>query len=317
MTNLIESLCSALELDIDALKELAVRAPKMYKAYSIPKKNGGLREVEQPYKIIKKAQYTILDGLTDLPVHKTATAYEKNSSIKANAEAHKSNQYILKLDFKDFFHSIRPRDFRKHLSIYLEKRFTRQELAIIWRFLFVAKKRNRKAWLCLSIGAPSSPRIANSMMYIFDECTAKECEKLGIIYTRYSDDLTFSTNIPNQLKNIQIIIAQIIEKHEFNFLKINNAKSTYLSKKNSRRVTGLIITNSGKVSIGRARKRTVKSMCHKFYNNELTDDEILILNGWLAFILDVEPNYIMNLRGKYRHSLIEDIKRAYVNVMKT
>jgi len=316
---IIEDLCKLLEIDADALAVLAEAAPRMYSRFKIPKKNGGMRSIEQPAEIIKKVQYFLIDVLEELPVHPSATAYVKGKGIKNNAQLHKNNRFLLKLDFTDFFHSIRPIDFRRHIRSKLGSKFNRQELAIIWRFLFFSKdfpegdsrlRPGHVKELCLSIGAPSSPFISNTMLFDFDDAVYSICEEENVIYSRYSDDLTFSTNQAKTLSRVERKVRRVIQENGYSYLEINPSKTISLSKKYSRRITGLVITNDSAVSIGRKRKRQLKSTIFSYQNGLLSDQEMSQLAGWLSFVKDVEPSFLVALKKKYGKSVIDSIWRS-------
>jgi RNA-directed DNA polymerase len=64
-------------------------------------------------------------------------------------------------------------------------------------------------------------------------------------------------------------------------------------------VTGITITSNGAVSLGRKRKRKIKSLVHRYTKSQLTVPEIAYLKGLIAFAHDVEPTFIETLRKKY------------------
>ena len=76
-------------------------SPIRYKVYEIEKRNGGKRTIAQPEKYSKLLQQSVIKNqLSGLPIHDCAKAYKKDIGIKDNAEMHKENQYLLKMDFK-------------------------------------------------------------------------------------------------------------------------------------------------------------------------------------------------------------------------
>lgn len=92
-----------------AFQLLLNEAPKKYKVYYIPKRGAGFRVIAQPTKELKNVQRFIVSLLQPkLPVHHKAMAYEYKKSIKDNALLHKDNNYILKMDFQNFFNKIKP-----------------------------------------------------------------------------------------------------------------------------------------------------------------------------------------------------------------
>ena len=304
--NILGKLSSLLAINEDELYKYVKTAPHRYKTYTIPKNNGkGVRWIAQPSKNLKYLQRAVLDEfLSDLPIHGSAVAYTKGIGIKENAKRHQGNQYILKMDFKDFFPSIKPRTLLAHIKKYLEVGTTKQDRAVIKSMFFWSKDKSKSYQL--SIGAPSSPFISNTIMFDFDS----EISKLignDIIYTRYADDLVFSTNKKNILYNVPTLVKRIIDSGFYEFLTINTTKTIFLSKRNRRMVTGLIIDNGGNISIGRDKKRCIKSLVHTFSLGNMPEEDIYKLKGYMAFISDVEPEFCVRLRKKYGNSVIDSI----------
>ncbi|MCQ4912852.1 reverse transcriptase domain-containing protein, partial [Phocaeicola vulgatus] len=66
--------------------------------------------------------------------------------------------------------------------------------------------------LVLSVGAPSSPEISNFCLYNFDKILFEICESQNIKYTRYADDLTFSTNTKDTLFTLIPIIRRLLKE---------------------------------------------------------------------------------------------------------
>ena len=94
------------------LSRIIASAPRRYKEFKMPKRQGGFRHMAQPAREVKALQRALVKHyLEKLPIHSSAMAYERGTSIRLNAERHaKVNGPILKLDFRDFFPSIRPSD---------------------------------------------------------------------------------------------------------------------------------------------------------------------------------------------------------------
>jgi RNA-directed DNA polymerase len=151
----------------------------------------------------------------------------------------------------------------------------------------------------LTIGAPSSPAMSNAVMFNFDVHWATRCEQNGIIYTRYADDLYFSTVKPKVLPELFRELDAHLKSLNSPRLRLNEKKTVFTSKKHRRMVTGITLTSSGAVSLGRMRKRKIKSLVHRYTKSHLTAPEIAYLKGLIAFANDVEPSFIGTLRKKY------------------
>jgi retron-type reverse transcriptase len=161
----------------------------------------------------------------------------------------------------------------------------------------------------LTIGAPSSPAISNALLYEFDLFWWDKCRKLSVVYSRYADDLYFSTNKSKILADLLSELRNDFKKRKHPCLSLNENKTVFTSRKHKRLVTGLVLTTENKVSIGRIKKRRIKSMIYNFKKNKLTDDDASYLRGYIAFINAVEPKFVETLRHKYGSETMEAIMR--------
>ena len=239
--NIIDKICDALCVTKSNLLAFSSTAPHRYKIYEIPKRSGkGTRTIAHPAKQLKFIQRLIVKEVTDLfPVHSCAYAYKKSTSIRDNAMVHKDSRYLLKMDFESFFPSITPELFFQEITR-ANLSFSAEEKDFLSKILFY--KPSRKSNLRLSIGAPSSPLISNFIMYNFDAEVSRYCETHNIKYTRYADDITFSTNVKNILFLIPSVILQLLIKNNYNQLTINSEKTVYTSRAHNVHVTGVTIT---------------------------------------------------------------------------
>lgn len=304
--SLRNNLRESLGINEDQLNRLIVRAPYSYKVYNIPKRNGGERIIAQPARETKFIQHWLIQNVfQSLPIHECASAYRVGSSIKKNAAVHRRNSYISKFDFKDFFVSIKSDDLVRHFLKYLGNSFRIEDIKDIARISCIKFKNQNN--LCLSIGAPSSPVLSNTIMHDFDFKIFSWCAGNGITYTRYADDLTFSTEYKGISSKIQSMIMEVIQDVDYPKLSLNSNKTIHVSKKYQRRITGIIINNEGDLSLGRAKKREISSLIHKFSVGELTNHEIYRLQGLLGYAKDVEPLFVSRMRAKYKSNLIDDV----------
>ena len=290
----------------------SLSAPYRYKIYKIPKRNSDkLRTIAHPSKELKFIQRIIVSSLSQtLPVHAHAYAYKKGVSIKENAQMHLSTKYLLKMDFSNFFPSITPRLFFSKLR-QANIDFDEDNKLILENFLFFKSKRNSN--LRLSIGAPSSPLISNFVMYFWDVEIENICASKGITYTRYADDLTFSTNNKNVLFEIPELLQSILPKYSLGELRINHAKTVFSSKKHNMHVTGITLSNNNKLSLGRERKRAISAMIHHFINNKLDADKTSQLIGLLAFANYIESEFYHRMVEKYGMENIDKLKGFHVD----
>jgi RNA-directed DNA polymerase len=271
--------------DINDVLTFAIKAPNKYKVYSIPKRTAGLRTIAHPSKELKKYQKILsVYFQKNLPIHGAAFAYTKGVSIKDNAEQHKSNKYLLKMDFENFFNSITP--------TLLKKSFI---------------KKNGK--LVLSVGAPVSPVISNFIMYQFDCLISEWCKSNKIVYTRYADDISFSANIKGALFKIPKLIVNVLKGCFNNRIRIKPTKTIYSSKAHNRHITGVTINNEGELSLGRERKRYISSLIHQFRHKKLSEEDTLHLQGLLSFASHIEPIFLSRMMKKYTEEILNQLNQ--------
>ncbi len=308
MSKFLDLLSSDLALPPKDLLYLVNSAPYRYKVYQIAKRTPGKkRTIAQPAREVKPLQYWVMEHvLAAFPVHPAAFAYRKGKSILDNTAPHAAHQFLCKLDFKNFFPSIKSTDFQKFMRLNpLASVWTEEEIGYISRILFWRRKRGNV--LQLSIGAPSSPLLSNILLYNFDLKVSALCAGRGVTYTRYADDLSFSTNARGVLREIETQVGEICKKTRPPRLVLNEAKTVHASTKGLRRVTGLVLANDGVVSIGREKKRLIRARFHRYIQGALNEKEIAEFSGMLSFIKSVEPLFLERLARKYGASALNHL----------
>jgi RNA-directed DNA polymerase len=170
---------------VNDLAKIVSTAPLRYKVYGIAKRRGGVRIIAQPSSELKALQRYVLEmKLPAFPVHPAAAGYVRGRNILSNAQAHLANKVILKLDFKDFFPSIKVSDWEKLVRTTIA--VNRSDLSVYSKIMFWGQ--GSRVPKCLSIGAPTSPALSNIILFKLDVELAKRAANLGVVYTRYADD---------------------------------------------------------------------------------------------------------------------------------
>lgn len=281
-----------LKLGTKDLFELTKNSDKLYIPLLLKKKNGNYRQIYAPNESLKKCQYIILNKIiSKLPVSKYATAYRKGSTLVQNASPHVGKRYLLKMDIKDFFGSIY---FEQIYCTAFNTRYYPKQIGLILTELCCKNG-------FLPQGAPTSPTLSNIVMRNFDDNIGYWCEKHGISYTRYCDDMTFSSDKP--LYTVYQKVKAMLEEMCF---ELNEKKTHFITNANRQSVTGLTVNE--KVSVSSVYKRSLRQEVYyvlkfglaeniiranrkdfmtgnipnieKYYNNLL---------GRIAFVLQIEP----------------------------
>ena len=300
---LIERIGHELGLPERFLASLAKTASFRYKTYTIAKRRGGTREIHHPAKPLKAIQRWILANiLPKLPVHAAAMAYRRGISIQDNAKIHSTSRYLLRMDFQDFFPSITDKDIQNYvakLPTYFSG-WNERDIELFCRF--VCRRH------VLTIGAPTSPSLSNALCYDLDERLTTISAQSQCRYTRYADDLFFSTTLPNVLKVIESVVVDVCKELPIPAsLIVNPEKTRHSSKRARRRVTGIILSSDGTTSVGRNVKRQIRALVHKYAEIDYTAK--LRLAGLISYVAGVDPEFVNSLIKKYGPTLIADVRK--------
>ena len=128
-------------------------------------------------------------------------------------------------------------------------------------------------------------------MYDFDSELSRWCVQREFVYSRYADDMFISSFRPNLLNSALEKIVELAQGYRFGALRINTEKTAFLSRRYHRSITGIVVTPTGELSIGRARKVRLKKEIYEFQRSRLPRDQWERVRGMLAFVNDVEPTF--------------------------
>ena len=132
-----------------------------------------------------------------LPTHPFAHGYVKGKSIGTNASVHRRSKYISRLDFENFFPSLTSGTwicFSGTWHLIAGAVLSEEDIQLI---ISLTCRFGR-----LTIGAPCSPTISNKLVYSFDTRIAEIAAQYNANYTRYADDLYFSSSQPKVLYEV-------------------------------------------------------------------------------------------------------------------
>ena len=247
----LSSLEQDLGINAKTLYAVSNNLGKHYHKANLPKKSGGYRKLSVPDEILKAIQRQISEVLLiHMPVSKYAKAYRFGSSTLRNAKHHVGKQVVLKLDILHFFDSIR-------YSTVKDKVFPEKIYAEPLRILLTMLCYHKDA---LPQGAPSSPAITNIILYEFDELMGQWCQERDIAYTRYCDDMTFSSDFDPS----EVIRFVRLELKKLGFL-LNEQKTKVQRPGQQQAVTGIVVNEKLSISADYRRKlRQDLYYCRKF-----------------------------------------------------
>ncbi|USK34724.1 retron St85 family RNA-directed DNA polymerase [Bacillus sp. F19] len=291
-----ESLSNSIGISKTMLYLLSKKTYLFYNSFDIYKKNGTKREINSPNYSLKLVQRWILaEILEKIKVSDESMAFQKGigNGSKVNAEHHRYSLYLLQLDIKDFFTSI-----KRERVFYLFK-------SLGYNSLVSNTLTNLSTYNgYLPQGGACSPYISNLICYKLDKRLKGLCSKRDILYTRYADDLTFSCDNKMVLRKVKNLIQDIIIDEGFT---LNSSKTRLLSPSSHKMVTGITV-NDNRIKASKQMKRKVRAMIH----NALVSGDYSkknIIKGYVSYIDSIEQGYIEKIKN-YINRLIK--KEEYI-----
>ncbi len=245
-----------------------------YNTFDIPKKHGGVRKISAPSDDLKLIQRRLsdllisyLNAISSSKILKNSIShgFEPGKSIITNAESHRNRRYVFNVDIKDFFGTI---NFGRIRGIFIKDEDFQLSESVATILAQIACHEN-----ALPQGSPCSPAISNLVGHVLDIHLVKLAARTGCYYTRYADDLTFSTNTKTFPKRI----AEPIDSKQHiwipgreleRLVKLGgfelNPKKTRMQYQDSRQeVTGLIVNR--KVNVRSEYRHHVRAMVHRLF----------------------------------------------------
>lgn len=276
----IETLAESTRLTEKLLYFLSKENAKgRYTSFKIPKRDGTYREISAPCMALKTLQRWVLKSiLHKVRVSQYSIGFVKNSKgspLVQCAERHKNNLYILKMDLENFFTSVKK---EKVFNQFLQLGYNTYASNLLANICTLNGS--------LPQGAVTSPYLANLVCYKMDVRIAGYCNKRDIIYTRYADDLIFSSDNRDILRNIYGMIKKIVEDEGF---FINCKKTQFLTPKVHKKIIGITV-NDGYIKAPKEMKKMVRAMIHyQIISGDYSNNDKI--RGYIAYVESIEKNY--------------------------
>lgn len=228
-----------------------------YKTFYIPKKSGGNRQIHAPVKglnFLLQALNFVIQCIYE--PHPSATGFVQNKSIVDNAKMHAGKPFVYNIDLKDFFHSfdkpwVKYAFMKPPFNLNGDREFLAFLLASLCTHPFEVDGETKRV---LPQGSPTSPTLTNQLCKTLDRRLNGLAKRFGATYSRYADDITFSSihNIYRK-KDFQYELYRIVEENQG--LKINPEKTRLQKHGYRKEATGLVVNE--KVNV---KRRYVKDL---------------------------------------------------------
>lgn len=257
------------------IKSVVKYPESFYWKYKIKKSNGGVRIINEPLPNLKQIQYWILENiLNQLKVSPYAKAFVHRRKLKENVRFHKNRKIVIKFDVHDFFGSIHLESIKK---IFLSLGYVHPVADLLAKLCCLRD--------VLPQGAPTSPYLSNLFMMDFDAKISVYCKTLKIYYTRYADDLTFSSDSDLNVQELNRIVKEAMNQKG---LELNTEKTKIMPRNMRQVVTGIVVNQ--KLQVDKDKRRKIRQ-------------EVFYIKKWglkshLEKIGCEKKNYLKHLLGK-------------------
>jgi len=294
----IDELANLIHISKGRLGLLYYRTDKFYKKYKIPKRNKGMRLIYQPSKELKSVQAWILRNVLDkLKPSPHATAFIKGKGLAYNVLPHRNNRYFITIDIENFFPSV---SVKRILRLFNLIGYSDNAAYILTKLCTCDGK--------LPQGGVTSPALSNLVLHRLDRRLSGLTSRRNIVYTRYADDMIFSSNNRTVLNKSLKLFLNIIASEGF---KPNPAKIKVMGPKIHCGITGLTKNSSEpQFGIGKNKKREMRAIMYSFIKNGYTESKFnsfASINGWLSYIKSIDENSFKQM-NKYWLALQAPVK---------
>jgi retron-type reverse transcriptase len=296
----------ALGLSIQQLRWLAYHSEAAtrthYVKFQVPKKSGGMRTLAAPHKKLKATQHWVLANVVNkLPTTDAAHGFVAGRGIVTNATPHVSKTVVVNLDLSDFFPTITFHRVRAVFERYGYSGSVSSVLALLCTecpratVTYAGTKYEAATGpRGLPQGAPTSPGLSNQVARKLDKRLLGVATKLGLTYTRYADDITFSGG-PELGERIGWLLAKVRNIAREEGFAVNEKKTRVMRRSAAQTVTGVVVND--KTSVSREELRRLRAILHRAKSEGLEAQNRTghpnfrdWLRGKIAFVSMVRPD---------------------------
>lgn len=267
------------------------RPRKHYRSFPLTKRDGSKRDIDTPRTYLKVIQWWILDNiLNHVEVAENIFGFVAGRSAVQNAHYHLGAKHVLNVDIQQFFPSITIDQVR---TIFTSLGYT-EEVADMLAQLCCLDDR-------VPQGAPTSPAIANLVLRKLDEQLSQLAEEAGHRYSRYADDLTFSSQVRIE-KEFFYLVENAVQIAGFEL----KAEKTRISGFEGRmEVTGVVINEIPQPP--RVWRKRVRATLHKLsLSARLTRRELSYLQGVIGMAGQFPESAQMQKLSESARQIIEE-----------
>ena len=288
----------------------------LYKIARIPKANGKLRVLHIPSPELMEKQRELLynEYRTGVGPGPYATGFVRHRSILDHAKPHIGKKFVVEVDIKDFFHSVRPwhlsrawqREKLKPAEILIRKMVVRDrnwqgmmppigllDIAFVWA--------GKKCFL--PQGSPLSPYLANLAMKEADFRIGKLLKAIfkpedRASFTRYADNLALSADSERIVVAAKHVVEKILLSLKF---RVNHTKFRVMRRSARQKVCGIVVND--RATVPRKKRHEIRGRVENLWKDakagkEVSLEEFKYVEGYLSFVTGIDPKWAARFKEK-------------------
>lgn len=287
----VDMLAALLDVDVKELARIVENPDGEYTKFPLKKKSGKKRWINAPSDFLKMVQVRIKDRILykGWPT-KYAHGFVNKRSIVTNANPHVGKAIVINMDIKGFFDTITDDMVRNALIQCLPQQYIILMGLVAHLCTIKSKGEDGTERRVTPQGAPTSPVLSNLVARYLDFSLKGVAQNFKAVYTRYADDMTFSSDNLRLTKAIPIIM-KVVNDHGF---WINTAKTNVFRRGGRQIVTGLVVND--KVSVPRQERMEFRAHLHHILTGKIVKEQVDLnkIQGYANYINMVNPD-----QGKY------------------
>ncbi|MCJ8314073.1 MAG: RNA-directed DNA polymerase [Saccharospirillaceae bacterium] len=316
-----ETLAQSIGVSVSEIRFLSydrkVSKVSHYQQFLIAKKTGGTRKISAPMPRLKHVQYWILTNILEkVAIHDSAHGFVTGKSIVTNAKPHVGADVVINMDLENFFPTV---NYKRIKGVFCNLGYSEKISTVL--ALLCSESDNCEVVLdgqtyyrnqgerVLPQGAPTSPALTNILCRKLDRRMLGMSDKLGFKYTRYADDLTFSSSqqTAHNLQKLFWRVNQIIPDEGF---ILHPDKTRVMRRNNKQEVTGVVVNE--KLSVDRKTLKKFRALLFQINKDGVGDKTwgkgalIPSIEGYANFVYMVNP-----IKGVALQKAVVLIKQKY------
>ncbi|WP_144156760.1 reverse transcriptase domain-containing protein [Paraburkholderia sp. BCC1885] len=262
--------------------------------------------------LVKYHSFLNLFIFNHLPIREDIVfSYRKGTNAADAVKKHVNSRHFYQADIANFFPSISADSIKKAILRGVHQVPVSDVAEYLDRIIDLVTVES-----ALPLGFATSPSISNTALLLFDDALSSVCLEKGLVYTRYSDDITISAQEKESLLGMDATITRLLAECDYPQMHLNDRKTKLTSIGRKIKILGMVILPNGQLTVDSKIRNRVETMLHFYVRNndalvDLTntdlDESVDVLGGLVNYVNTIDQKYLDKLRRRYGVTVIDTL----------